>query len=164
MRISRTLISAMQVAALLTMTATLGACGGGSPADDESADAMMEAADPAPAADEEPLMDAEGADDDIAAEPTTVPDWFPQDVYLPSAYSVVAARNLGAAQQVELRVAGEVEALRAEAHDAMQSQGWKQAMDTGETRGYTKDKRIANLTVAARDEGGARVAYQFSDM
>jgi len=145
---------------LLAAVLALGACGGNNPpADETAADVAAEAAEDAP----EASATYEGADAaDASAVLTKVPDWFPGDVYLPDTYSVVVARDLGAVQQLELRVDGETADLAAKARAAMEANGWDQSMDTGTTVGYTKEKRIANVTVDARDDGGTRVSYQFS--
>jgi len=159
MRPSRTIVSLLQLALVIAVPGTLVACGG-ERASDTDAEATME--DAAPMDDGAAMDQDAGADDGIGAgaEATAVPDWFPQDVYLPADYTVVVARNMGDVQQVELRVPGAAPAIAAEAGDAMEAQGWEENMESGPTTGYQKGQRMVSLTVADRDEGGVRVTYQ----
>lgn len=164
MRLSRIDALALGHLALLVAVLAVGACGGNNEPDGgaaadiaaETTDADADAAAPGPGE----AADAAGASADVSV----VPDWFPGDVYVPEAYSVVVARDLGAVQQVELRVDGEVDALAARARASMQANDWTESMRTGPTTGYTKEQRIANLSVSERDDGSARVTYQFSTL
>src|SRR5690606_5831311 len=99
MRPSRTIVSLLQLALVIAVPGTLVACGG-ERASDTDAEATME--DAAPMDDGAAMDQDAGADDGIGAgaEATAVPDWFPQDVYLPADYTVVVARNMGDVQQV----------------------------------------------------------------
>lgn len=149
--------------ALLAAVLALGACGGG--ADDGEAGAG-EAADSESADGMAPDAGTVAGDTDAASADSvaTLPDWFPEDVYVPEAYTVVGAMDVGDVQRIELRTEGSVGEVAAQAGAAMQAKGWGEGKGTGETMGYTQGDRSAMLTINQRDDGAVRVGYQFTTL
>lgn len=151
---------------LLAAVLALSACGGdgdtaGEPEEDVAAldgDAGSDGAGP-PAADA-----AASPDGPDAAAAATLPAWFPLDVYVPQAYTIAGQMDAGAVQRIELRVEGAVEDLAARAGAGMQSHGWAEGADMGDTTAYTKGDRNVMLTVNERDDGAVRIGYQFSTL
>lgn len=153
--------TSLRFALLLLAACALGACGGEpGPGDDAATDAVEDSAGtPDTAADDVEPVDAgtPGADAGTMA----LPGWFPEDVYLPGAYTVVGAMDVGDVQRLELRVDGSVADVAAQAAAAMQANGWGEGVGDGESMAYTQGDRSAMLTINARDDGAVRVGYQF---
>lgn len=162
MRQSLTNVLSHRHVVLLAAVLALGACGGDPEATDESAaDLAAETADM-----EEAASDAddtsEGGGDASETAVMALPEWFPKDVYLPEAYSVVNTLDVGDVQHVELQVDSGVAELTEQARAGMQAHGWTEGAGTGESTLYTKAARNVMLTLNERDDGATRVGYQFS--
>ncbi|TWT19255.1 hypothetical protein FQY83_12925 [Luteimonas marina] len=61
-------------------------------------------------------------------ESLTLPEGFPEDVYLPRAYAVNSVMDLQDVSVLSLRAPGKVASLYSDARDAMRTQGWKQTL------------------------------------
>lgn len=165
MRQSRTNVLSRRHLALLAAVLALGACGGAPEATDESAaDLAAETADMDDAAASD-AGDTSVGDGDASDMPVmALPGWFPKDVYLPEAYSVVNTLDVGDVQHVELQVDGSVAELTGQVRAGMQAHGWTEGASTGESTLYTKAARNVMLTVNERDDGDTRIGYQFSTL
>lgn len=139
---------------LLAAVLAVGACGGAPEAIDES-DADMAAETTVP---DDAVANGAGASEAAAR---ALPEWVPDDVYLPEAYSVAGAMDVGDVQRLELQVDGSVPELTEQARAGMQAHGWTEGASTGESTAYTKAQRSVMLTVNERDDGDARIGYQF---
>jgi len=151
---------------LLAAVLAIGACGGGPEATDESAaDVAAETADVDDAAASDAGEAVDGDDDASEVAATVLPEWFPDDVYVPETYSVAGAIDAGDVQRLELAVAGgNVAELTGQARAGMLGQGWTEGASTGESTAYTKGQRSAMLTVDERDDGSTRIGYQFTTL
>ena len=165
MRPSKTNASLRRFPVLLAALLALGACGGDPDAAD--ADIASDAADVESIDDIETDVDAIGEDDtgDVSnGDAAPLPEWFPEDVYLPEAYTVVGAMDVGTVQRLELRVEGTVAEVAEQARAHMQANGWGDGAGDGETMGYTIGDRSAMLTINERDDGAVRVGYPFTTL
>lgn len=63
-----------------------------------------------------------------ARESLTLPEGFPEDVYLPRAYAVNSVMDLQDVSVLSLSAPGKVAALFSDARNAMRTQGWKQTL------------------------------------
>jgi len=63
-----------------------------------------------------------------AGESLTLPEGFPEDVYLPRAYAVNSVMDLQDVSVLSLSAPGKVAALFSDARHAMRTQGWKQTL------------------------------------
>lgn len=173
MRLSGNTVLSHRHLVLLALVLALGACGGGGGDPDATDEAAAEVSTEAPM-EEAPDAAAYGEGDsaeevaDAPAVATVVPDWFPDDVYLPETYSVPGAMDVGSVQRAELRVAGTVADLTEQARAGMREHGWTEANylppgdGTGATLHYTKGERSAMLSVNERGDGDTRIGYQFT--
>jgi len=70
--------------------------------------------------------------DDLAAtqagESLTLPEGFPEDVYLPRAYAVNSVMDLQDVSVLSLSAPGQVASLFSDARDSMRTRGWKQTL------------------------------------
>ncbi len=65
---------------------------------------------------------------DARSRSVALPADFPEDVYLPVHYQVNSVMDLQGVSMISLSVPGEVDALLADAREAMQAAGWTQSM------------------------------------
>ena len=151
---------------VLAVAVALGGCGGDRK---EAAEAAGEATTPAIAGANDAL--AVGAEVGLAA-PATVhaalPDWFPDDVYLPADHVVTQVNESRGAHAVEVQTRGEVLGLAPQAQAAMLAAGWTEhhysPVDTrgGASMYYRKGDRSATLAMAWGGADQVWVMYNFA--
>ena len=82
-----------------------------------------------------------------------LPDGFPDDVYLPDQYRLDSVMEMPSVTMLQLSIHAGVDALSAEADQAMQSRGWEQVMQMRQASGsavlaYEKGQRRASFTLS----------------
>jgi len=95
----------------------------------------------------------------------TLPDDFPDDVYLPADYRINSLMDRGALRVVSLRAPGQVSALFGDARASMDRRGWKQVMAMRDDADsalltYEKDDRAAVLSFNDDRGGGVTINVQ----
>jgi hypothetical protein len=90
----------------------------------------------------------------------SLPDDFPDDIYLPADYRINSLMDRGALRVVSLRAPGQVSTLFAAARTSMDKRGWKQTLamrDASDSAllNYEKDDRAAVLSFSDDHGTGA---------
>jgi hypothetical protein len=95
-------------------------------------------------------------------EGAALPGGFPTDIALPSGYKIETAAEFGGNYTLALIVPGDMASSAKAASEAMQAQGWKQAMEMNQADAHVlmfqKENRAANFAFTPNtDGGGSRV-------
>lgn len=151
---------------LLAVVFALGACGSDRP--DPAGSSGAESTDAVEAEGAEPseLDVVEGTP--AVASSTTLPEWFPEDAFLPVDYAVAEVNENFGARQVELRLDGDITELAAQVRAGMVAAGWTETHFSAPdgTRGsnmhFTKDTRGATLSMSTAGDDSVRLVYGFT--
>lgn len=93
-------------------------------------------------------------------EALSLPDDFPDDIYLPASYRIDSLMDRGALRVVSLQAPGQVSALFDAARASMDGRGWKQTLAMRDARegallNYEKGNRAAVLSFSDDPDAGA---------
>lgn len=103
---------------------------------------------------------------DMSAAAMDLPADFPEDIYRPGAYQLIASDSRDGLRRVQLRTGGATGQVGELARSAMLRQGWRPVMsrqhgDSQRVLAFIKDRRTAVLTFNGVEPGQVRVGVQW---